>query len=36
MGPVKADIKIGIVTPDNQKAIAAIEKIDKELKQIEV
>ena len=35
VGPVKADIKIGVVTSDNQKAIAAIEKIDKELKQIE-
>jgi multidrug efflux pump subunit AcrB len=34
VGPVKADIKIGIVTPNNQKAIAAVERIDNELKQI--
>jgi len=35
VGPIKADIKIGIVTPDNQKAINAVEKLDKELKKID-
>ena len=35
VGPIKADVKIGIITPDNQKAINAVELLDKELKQIE-
>lgn len=34
VGPIKADIKIGIVTPNDQKAISAIERIDAELKKI--
>jgi len=34
VGPIKADIKIGVVTPDNQKAINAVEQLDKELKKI--
>ena len=35
VGPIKADIKIGIVTQDNQKAINAVQKLDNELKKIE-
>jgi hydrophobic/amphiphilic exporter-1 (mainly G- bacteria), HAE1 family len=35
VGPIKADIKIGIVTQDNQKAINAVQKLDAELKKIE-
>ena len=34
VGPIKSDVKIGIITPDNQKAIAAVERLDKELKSI--
>jgi hydrophobic/amphiphilic exporter-1 (mainly G- bacteria), HAE1 family len=34
VGPIKADVKIGVVTSDNQKAIATIEKINNELNQI--
>lgn len=34
VGPIKADIKIGIVTPNNQTAIKAVESIDKELRKI--
>ena len=35
VGPIKADIKIGIITPDNQKAIRTVEILDRELKKIE-
>ena len=31
VGPVKADIKIGVVTPNNQKAINAVEALTNEL-----
>jgi multidrug efflux pump subunit AcrB len=34
VGPIKSDIKIGIVTADNQKAIHAVLLLDKELQQI--
>lgn len=34
VGPVKSDIQIGIVTPNNQKAISAVQKLDDELKKI--
>ena len=34
VGPVKSDIQIGIVTPNNQKAIDAVQKLDDELKKI--
>ncbi|WP_419770362.1 MAG: efflux RND transporter permease subunit [Candidatus Marinarcus sp.] len=34
VGPIKADIKIGLVTADNQKAIDAVALLDKALKQI--
>lgn len=34
VGPIKADIKIGVITPDNQKAIFAVEKLTNELTQI--
>lgn len=34
VGPIKADIKIGVVTSDNQKAINAVERLQKELEQI--
>ncbi|WP_419764141.1 MAG: efflux RND transporter permease subunit [Arcobacter sp.] len=34
VGPIKADIKVGIVTPDNQKAIETVELLDKELRKI--
>lgn len=34
VGPIKSDIKIGIITSDNQKAIAAVEKLDIELNKI--
>lgn len=35
VGPIKADIKIGVITPDNQKAINAVELLDKELRKID-
>ncbi len=35
VGPIKADIQIGLVTTDNQKVIQAIQKIDDKLKKIE-
>ena len=34
VGPIKADIQIGLVTADNQKVIQAIHKIDNEIKNI--
>ena len=34
VGPVKSDIQIGIITPNNQKAINAVQKLDDELKKI--
>lgn len=34
VGPVKSDIQIGIITPNNQKAINAVQKLDEELKKI--
>ncbi|MBP7769663.1 MAG: efflux RND transporter permease subunit [Aliarcobacter sp.] len=34
VGPIKADVKIGVVTSDNQKAIMAVERLDAELKKI--
>ncbi len=35
VGPVKADVKIGLISHDNQKIIKAIEDLDKEIKAIE-
>jgi len=35
VGPIKADIKIGLVSNDDKKIIKAIEKLTKELKSIE-
>ncbi len=35
VGPIKADIKIGIITADNQKAIQTVEILDKELRKID-
>ncbi|WP_419774013.1 efflux RND transporter permease subunit [Halarcobacter sp.] len=34
VGPVKADIKIGLVSNDNQKIIASIEKLENALKEL--
>lgn len=34
VGPIKSDVQIGIVTQDNQKAIAAVERLDAKLKSI--
>ncbi|WP_428026577.1 efflux RND transporter permease subunit [Arcobacter sp.] len=34
VGPIKADIKIGVITPDNQKAIHTVELLDKELRKL--
>ena len=34
VGPVKADIKIGLVSNDNQKIVASIEKLENALKEL--
>lgn len=34
VGPIKADIKIGVVTADNQKAIKAVEELQQEIEKI--
>lgn len=35
VGPIKSDIKIGVITPDNQKAIYAVELLTSELAKID-
>ena len=35
VGPVKADIKIGVITPDNQKAIWAVELLTNEINKLD-